>query len=174
MTEQIEIWKTIEGYDNYSVSTFGNVRNDVRHDKRGNMMKKSCDKDGYHRTGLYTNGKQTMLKNHRLVALAFIPNLENKQLIDHIDNDVTNNRIENLRWCSNSENLRNAQIVSTNKSGIRGVCWHSRDKIWTAQITINGLLYNLGYFNTIEEATLARQTRANQEFGSFTNACERI
>jgi hypothetical protein len=174
MTEPIEIWKTIEGYENYSVSTFGSVRNDVRVDKRGNMMKKSPDKDGYLRTSLTKNGKGTKFGNHRLVAIAFIPNLENKPLVDHIDNDVTNNRIENLRWCTNSENLRNARIVYANKSGVRGVCWHSRDKIWTAQITINGQFFNLGSFNTLEEATLARQTRANQEFGTFTNSCERI
>jgi hypothetical protein len=170
MTEQIEIWKTIEGYETYSVSTFGNVRNDAR----GKMMSKHSDKNGYLISSLGKNGIFKNFKNHRLVALAFISNLENKPLIDHHDNDTTNNHIENLRWCTNKENQRNRKNSSSNTSGFKGVYFHKGRQKWVGAIQIDNKTISLGYFDTIEEATLARQTRANQEFGTFTNSCERI
>lgn len=163
-----EIWKPIENYENYSVSTFGQVRND----KTGKILKEYKDTKGRLQINCWKNGICKHFQIHRLVALAFIENPSNKSDIDHINNDPLNNHIENLRWATREENSRNTQIRSNNTSGVKGVSWDKSRRKWLAQIRVDGIKVNLGCYNTIEEATLARQTRANQAFGVFTNACE--
>lgn len=162
-----EIWKPIVEYENYSVSTFGQVRNDTT----GKILK--GNKDANRLTVRFLkNGFSNLFFIHRLVALAFIPNPENKQEVDHIDNNQINNHATNLRWATHQENNRNKPIQSNNTSGVKGVNWTKREQKWRATIMIDGISVHIGYYNTIEEATLARQTKANQAFGVFTNACE--
>lgn len=110
---------------------------------------------------------------HRLVGLTFILNSENKEQIDHIDNNPLNNNLTNLRWATCQENQRNTSIPLNNTSGVKGVVWDKSRLQWRAQISNNKIMINLGRYNTIEEATLVRQTRANELFGSFTNSCEK-
>ena len=162
-----EIWKPIENYENYSVSTFGQVRNETT----GKILKGGKNK-GRLQISLWKNGIEKQFQIHRLVALAFIPNPEDKPEVDHIDNVPSNNKIQNLRWATRQENNRNTRIPSTNKSGVKGVTWDKSRQKWYACISIDDITISLGYYNTIEEATLARQTRANLAFGVFTNACE--
>lgn len=165
-----EIWKPIENYENYSVSTFGQVRNDAT----GKILKGRDN--GYGRLGvcLWKNGIGKQFQIHRLIALTFIENLEGKTEVDHKDNDPSNNNLINLRWATRQENGRNTRILSTNTSGVKGVGWDKQKQEWRAYIKIDGIYIHLGLFNTIEEATIARQTRVNQVFGIFTNACETI
>ncbi len=164
-----EIWKSIEGYETYSVSTFGNVKNDTT-----GMILKGCSNGiGHLRVELWNNiGKKEYI--HRLIALAFIPNFENKEFVDHIDNNPLNNNLTNLRWVSKNENAMNSKIPSNNTSGIKGVYWYKSRHKWCAEIKFNCKKIVIGYYDTIEDATLARQTRANELFGSFTNSCEKL
>ena len=74
-------WKQIDEYD-YFVSNTGLVRN-----KKGVILKPTKNITGYMIVGLYRNKTMTKMKVHRLVALAFIPNPENKPQIDHIDSN---------------------------------------------------------------------------------------
>jgi hypothetical protein len=163
-----EIWKQIENYENYSVSSLGQVRND----DTKKILKGCKNRDGRFHVDCCKNGIIKRFQIHRLVALAFIENPEGKLEIDHIDNNPSNNRVENLRWSTREENSRNTRIRSNNTSGVKGVCWDKSREKWSAEIKIDGIKVHIGRFNTIEEATLARQTRANQAFGVFTNACE--
>lgn len=165
-----EIWKKIEGYLNYSVSSKGNVRNI----KFGKTLKLQLDANGYYIVRLSKNGKMKTFKIHRLVAKAFIDNPENKKCVDHINNSKIDNNVKNLRFATYKENNQNASISSSNTSGIKGVCWHKEKKKWQAQIVINGKNKHLGYFNTLEKAKSARQSKALQIFGEFTNSCEKI
>jgi hypothetical protein len=112
----VEMWKKITGY-NYSVSSLGRVRND----KRGNFLKPRNNKNGYYRVALLGNGKPKDILIHRLVALYFIGNPDNKPCVDHIDNNKINNNINNLRWVTIRENCQNSSINTHNTSGCKGV-----------------------------------------------------
>jgi hypothetical protein len=97
----MEIWKDINGFEGYyKVSNKGNVFS-VRRNKK---LSTCISHKGYHETHLSLKGKRRKFKIHRLVANAFIPNPENLSQIDHIDNDKSNNRVENLQWITNKQN----------------------------------------------------------------------
>ena len=161
-------WKKIDDFENYSISSEGEVRND----KFDRILNPSNDKDGYLRVCLYKNGKKKTHYVHRLVASAFIPLENGKDFVDHKDGEPTNNSVENLRWCNLKENNQNKSIAKNNTSGIKGVRF-DRGK-WCARIWIDGKHIYLGYFESIEEAAAVRSARANQVFGVFTNACESV
>jgi hypothetical protein len=168
--DQIINWKKIIGYENYEVSDAGDVRNSTT----GRVLKKGIDTQGYYRISLCKNGKAKTICLHRLVGTVFIVNPDNKPCIDHIDNNRTNNHLTNLRWATIKENNMNAKIGKNNTSGIKGVCFHKRDNRWTARIKIDGININIGSYKTIEEAQKARIKKANEVFGVYTNACEKL
>ena len=101
---QQERWKDIEGYDGmYQVSDLGRVRSR----KSGEwMVRKSVkNKDGYLTVCLFKDNKVNGFFVHRLVASAFIPNSdETKTIINHINEDKTDNRVSNLEWCDRKYN----------------------------------------------------------------------
>lgn len=110
-----ETWKPIKGYEGlYEVSNLGNVRSVDRYVMNGNrycLLKGKPRKPyfistGYLRVKLF-NGQGKKYLIHRLVAEAFIPNPKNLPCIDHINTIKTDNRAENLRWCSYKENSNN-------------------------------------------------------------------
>ena len=100
-----EIWKDIPGYEGrYKISNYGKVWSNFKKD----FMSISVDKDGYSRVALFKDGKQKQLQVHRLVALTFIPNPENKPEVNHKDRNKSNNNVENLEWVTQSENVAHA------------------------------------------------------------------
>ena len=101
---QVEQWIKIAGFDKYSVSDQGNVRND-----KTKRILKLDDRKGYFQVNLRNDKKTSKRKIHRLVAGAFLPNPEKKKYVDHINNDTKNNKLENLRWVTPSQNSQNAK-----------------------------------------------------------------
>ena len=94
-----EIWKQ-SIVENYEISNLGKIRNK----KTNRIIKPDKEEKGYCRLTIKLNGKKKHYAVHRLVAIAFIPNPNNLPQVDHIDNDKSNNRVDNLRWVSNKEN----------------------------------------------------------------------
>lgn len=94
----MEIWKEIVGEKNYFVSNYGRI-------KKNNLVLKLYD-NRYMK--VQVNAKLRVV--HRLVAIAFIPNLENKPQVNHINGIKSDNRVENLEWCTAKENTNHALI----------------------------------------------------------------
>ncbi len=166
----VETFKNIEGFENYSVSDLGNVRND----KTGRILKPRYDGRGYFNVALTNIKTRYDKKIHKLVAEAFLINPENKKCVDHIDNNKLNNKLINLRFATRRENSQNASLSSNNTSGTKGVSWRKKTMKWCAMITINGKRINLGSFLNKEDAINIRIQRAKDEFGEFINKCELI
>ena len=112
-----EEWKTIENFENYNISSFGRVQNN----KTGKIMKLN-NKGGYLHISLVNSQNRKSFKVHRLVALAYIENPENKLEVNHKDKNKDNNHLSNLEWNTRQENnihrLLNLTITNINKKVI--------------------------------------------------------
>lgn len=112
-----EEWKDISGYEGrYQISNMGRVKSLPRiikngigecH-KKGRILKPQKAVKGYIRVTLCNEEYCKPFKIHRLVAEHFIPNPENKPQVNHINGDKTDNRVDNLEWCTNGENQLHA------------------------------------------------------------------
>ena len=101
---------------------------------------------------------------HRLIMNVTDPTVQ----VDHINGDSLDNRRENLRICSNQENLRNRGAQANNKSGYKGVvCREGRKNPYIAQIAVNKKNIYLGSFECAEDAALAYDIAARDTFGEF-------
>ncbi len=118
----MEIWKSIKGFEGkYEISSLGRVRSLSRL-KVGKsnssfiteekILSLSFNKDGYKKCSLHKDGRRFTYQVHRLVAEAFIPNINNLPQVNHKDWDRTNNRVENLEWCTYKYNSENKRIKS--------------------------------------------------------------
>lgn len=108
-----EVWKDIEGYEGaYRVSSFGRIKSLKRpYNRNEKILTPVRHSAGYLKIILIIlNDKRKNAYIHRLVAQAFIPNPESKPFINHINGDTTDNRVDNLEWCTNGENLRHAYL----------------------------------------------------------------
>lgn len=120
-----EVWKDIEMFNgNYQVSSIGNVRTMARkmnmpkggvRNIKSAILKLGHNQRGYPMVYLSYNCKQYSLSVHRLVAKAFIPNIENKREVNHKNGIKTDNKVENLEWCTSSENSFHAYKIGLKK-----------------------------------------------------------
>lgn len=117
----MEIWKDIKNYENlYQISNMGNVKS--LHYGKERILKTSHDKRGYPIVDLRKNGCRWTVHVHRLVANAFICNLAKKSTVNHKNEIKTDNRVENLEWFTNTENInygsRNQKVAELLKKKI--------------------------------------------------------
>lgn len=124
-----EEWKSLKGLvecgDYYEISSHGRVRSIDRvvnngvngqREIKGELLSSWVDKDGYKRLMLYNGGNRKHYGLHRLVAIAFIDNPDNKPLVNHIDGIKDNNRLSNLEWSTESENAQHAVELGLRQS----------------------------------------------------------
>lgn len=105
----MEEWKFIKGYEGlYEISSLGNVMSLNSNNSNQSKLLVGGFSNGYRQVGLNGINKTKRVKVHRLVAIAFIPNTEKKPFINHKNGIKTDNRVENLEWCTSKENYIHA------------------------------------------------------------------
>ena len=92
-----------------------------------------------------------------------------KNEMDHINREPADDRWENLREFTSTQNNRNRGSFKNNTSGHKGVCWMKQNNKWRAQIWVDNKFKNLGLFNTIEEAVAVRKEAELEHFGEFAH-----
>lgn len=103
----LERFEKIKDFEDYEISTWGRVYNT----RTGKFLRPEVHDKGYLRVDLYNGAGRKHCKVHRLVAEAFIPNLEGKPHINHIDGNNANNSVSNLEWVTNEENAQKAKLL---------------------------------------------------------------
>ncbi len=114
----MEEWRDIQGYEGlYQVSNAGRVKRLLKSNQKGRILSLTEDKDGYLRAHLSKNNSALFHSVHRLVATAFIQNPDGFPLVNHRDENKSNNNVENLEWCTAQYNTRykNAHLKKPRK-----------------------------------------------------------
>ena len=120
----MEEWKQIDNTQFY-ISNMGRIKNI----ETGRILKCQANRKGYLVARVTVNRIKRSLKPHRLVAQYFIPNVENKEQVNHKNCVKTDNRVENLEWCTNLENMRHAIEHGRYKNGgYDGLLRHNEEK----------------------------------------------
>ena len=160
----MEEFRDVIGYEGlYQVSNLGRVKslgnNQTRKEK---ILKPGVSTWGYNQVLL---SKNKIIKNnlvHKLVAMAFLNHIPcgHKIVVDHINDNKLDNRVENLQLISQRENVYKTQGKYSSK--YKGVSWDKEKNKWRTKININGKLIHLGYFNCELSAALAYQNKIKE------------
>lgn len=140
--------KDIKGYERlYAIEEDGRVWSYL-----SNKYLKHIDSSrGYYIVTLVKDKVKKYYKIHRLIAETYIPNPDNKPFIDHINRDRKDNRIDNLRWATQSENNQNKTVHKTNKLNEQYISYDTTLKYYLFSITRNGIKH-YKRFKTIDDA----------------------
>jgi hypothetical protein len=130
--------------------------------KKG-MVAGSIRDSGYYRMQINRKGYQL----HRIIFLYHHGHLTDGLYIDHIDGNKTNNRIENLREVTQSQNRHNSKISVTNTSGIKGISFHKKRKKWHACIMLEYKSIFLGEYKSLEEAEAVVKEAREKYHGEY-------
>jgi len=156
-----EIWKDIPNYEgHYQVSNLGNVKS-LKCGKI-KLMKKTLSTDKYHVVSLSLFNKMKMYKVHQLVAMAFLNHIPNGNIlvIDHINDNKIDNRLENIQVVTNRFNSHKTQGKYSSK--YKGVSWDKKRKKWRSTIEINNKQNCLGIFSCELKAYYTYIQKVNQ------------
>lgn len=167
-----ELWKPLLEYKGIEVSSIGRIRKATNKSRKERILTEfPKDRDGYYRCSVQRlDGTWTSQPVHRLVAKAFIPRTKNRDIVNHIDGNRTNNRIENLEWVTPKEN-----VIHSFKFGSRKICKQVPKKTILTDFQVNqiGKLRELYTVNQIAKLF-------NIEYQSLKNIihkkkqCERL
>lgn len=167
-----ELWKPLLEYKGIEVSSIGRIRKAANKSRKERILTEfPKDRDGYYRCSVQRlNGTWTSQPVHRLVAKAFISRTKNRDIVNHIDGNRTNNRIENLEWVTPKEN-----VIHSFKFGSRKICKQVPKKTILTDFQVNqiGKLRELYTVNQIAKLF-------NIEYQSLKNIihkkkqCERL
>lgn len=167
----MEIWKDVKGYEGiYQVSSLGRIKSlkrkvyykngriDVKKEK---ILKATKNTSGYLSVDLCKNTIKKRRTVHQLVAIAFLNHnpCGHKLVVNHININKTDNRIDNLEIVTTRENSNRKHLKSTSK--YTGVSWNKLHNKWIAHIGLNGKTVHLGVFSDEYEAHLAYEKKLN-------------
>jgi hypothetical protein len=167
MTEQKEIWKEIPGYEPYQISNLGRVLSPKRKGvKKDRLLKPntSCT-GGYLFVVLMVAGNRHTMKIHKLLQSTFME--DKTACIDHKNGIKTDNRLGNLRLCTQQQNTFNRKKGKGTSSIFKGVDFHKHSRKWRARIRHNDKLIHLGLSVNEKDAALAYNKKALELFGKF-------
>lgn len=166
MEDTTELWYDVIGYEGYyQISSHGRIKALSRVvDREGYkrilpeaIRKQSIGKRGYYIVDLRSGDNVHKTKTvHRLIAIQFIPNPDNKPHVNHIDGNPLNNAIDNLEWTNNRENTSHGRQTKNKTSGYIGVGWDKWAGKWKSQIYYKGKSIHLGSFVNELDAYEAR------------------
>ena len=162
----MEEWRPVQDYPDVFISNLGRAK------KGDHELPIHRDGSGRAMISIWTDGVGAKaFIRYRLMARAFIPNPYEKPEIDHINKDPTDDRLENLRWSTRSENLHNTRVHKDNMVGFKGVSIKpgKRNKRYAARIYHEGRHIRLGNFYTPEEAHAVYLAKARELHGEFFN-----
>ncbi len=162
MDAKQEVWKDIPGYEGlYQVSDLGRVKSFKYYKEK--ICTLILSNKGYLRLGLRKDGIRKHYKVSQLVAMAFLGHIPNGHttVVDHINEDKLDNRLENLQLISHRENICRVPKAKYS-SKYKGVYWNKGCSKWLAHIRIDGLLVHLGCFENEEEAAQAYQDKLKE------------
>ncbi len=108
------------------------------------------------------SGKSTTQRMSRVLMKA-----KKGECVDHINHNTLDNRKENLRLCTQSQNSMNRRLRKDNASGFKGVSWHKIIKKWVVYIRVDGSNKNLGYYDALEKAVHVYDAAAKEHQGEF-------
>ena len=151
----MEIWKEVKDYEDYMISSQGRVKS-LKFGKE-KFLKLAITCHGYFTVRLSKNGKIIVLKIHRLIYQAFIGELIDELVIDHIDGNKLNNSLNNLQQITIRENTTKGERTKNKTSIYVGVSWYTIRNKWRCDIKTNGIRKYLGCFDNEEEAAQAYQ-----------------
>jgi hypothetical protein len=151
----MEEWRHVRDFERYEISNLGNVR------RQSHILNPGLDTDGYRQVNLYRDGSRFCRKVYRLVLDAFSPNINNLPQIDHINRVRTDDRLENLRWVTASENIRNSKKFTEE---MLGISWNKKNSTYIVRLKINGKVdCYFGSYITLDEAKQIRDKALNNE-----------
>ena len=156
-----EIWKVIPDFDKYQISNNGNVKSLKGITPR--ILKPKTDRYGYFGVGLTKDGKSVSFRPHTLVAMAFlgyVPDKTQRLVVNHINFNKQDNRVENLEIVTHRENCNKKHLKSS--SQYTGVSFEKSTNKWRAIISINKKWVNIGRYKTELEAHYAYQEKLSK------------
>jgi len=121
-----------------------------------------------------TYGKVTVRMHREIIERVLNRQLQNGEIVDHVNRDGLDNRRANLRICNHAQNLCNTQAPTNNSSGYKGVSFKKPTQKWQASIGYNGKKHFLGYYETALEAHEAYTEAAKTLFGEFVPTTKRL
>lgn len=179
----MEEWRDVKGYEGvYQVSNLGNIKRlerisnfnsinqykeyKVNRNIKERIKKVTKNQCGYYQTVLYKEGKKKNALVHRIVAEAFLPNIENKRTVNHIDGNKLNNNVNNLEWATYSEQLIHLNNVLGKKSVISKKCRDkSSEKLRRKVKRSDGKIYN---------SVIEASKDSNVHSGNIVRCCKGI
>ncbi len=144
--------RRLKEFPDYGISRDGRV---YKFSKK-KLISASANSQGYLLVSLYLEGRWYTKRLHRILAQVYLPNPLHKPFVDHIDRNKLNNSLENLRWVTPLENSQNQSLYSTNRSGVKGVCFRQKTGKYRMTITCNGIRKEF-QFDTKKDAAFARK-----------------